>query len=288
MTVAFIGLGEVGGNYSRGMVQHGGTVKGYDLKFHDPDGKERFQHCADAGVGLVAGPQELIEGSDIIIAVTSSHQAMETAEMYRPYLKPEQIYVELNSATPKVKKEVQRFLEGCCVFVDGATMNSPTQWGVKTPVVMSGPQAKSVVEALNAVGMNITLLGNEIGQAAAYKVIRSIFAKSVEASLMESMCMARKYGIADEVFHSMAALFEGDVQAFLAMMIRTNMIHAKRRAEEVEAVGLMEQEDGMNNIMAMAAAQKLFWLAGKEMKEKFNGKVAQDMYVALDTLLEVY
>lgn len=288
MVVAFIGLGEVGGNYSKGMVQHGGIVKGYDLKFHDPDGKERFRHCADAGVELVEGPKELIEGSDIIIAVTSSHQAMETAEMYKPYLKPGQVYVELNSATPRVKREVQSFLAEDCIFVDGATMNSPTQLGVKTPVVMSGPQAKSVVEALNSVGMNITLLGDSIGQAAAYKVIRSIFAKSVEASLVESMCMARKYGIADEVFNSIASLFDGDVHAFLAMMIRTNMIHAKRRAEEVEAVGLMEKEDGMNNIMAMAAAQKLFWLADKGMKEKFSGRVAENMYIALDTLLEVY
>ena len=92
MVIAFIGLGEVGSTYSSGLARNGATVKGYDIKF-DTEGKENFvnyQKCLDAGVQLVDSPKELIEGSDIIIAVTSCSQAMETAAMYKPFLKKEQ------------------------------------------------------------------------------------------------------------------------------------------------------------------------------------------------------
>ena len=287
MIVAFIGLGEVGGNYAKGIVKNGGKVKGYDILFHEPDGPERFKHYVDAGVELVASPKELIKDSDIVIAVTSCQQAMETAEIYKPYLKKGQVYVELNSSIPSVKKDVYEYIGDTCDFLDGATMNSPTQLGVKTPVVMSGPRAKEITEKLNSVGMNITYLGDEIGMSSAYKVIRSIFTKSVEAALIECMCMARKHGIAEDVFSSIVKMFEGDVYEFLAMMIRSNMIHAKRRAEEVLDVSKMEEEEGMNNVMADAAAKKLFWIESKGMKDKFNGKVAKDMYTALDTLLDV-
>ena len=56
MTVAFIGLGEVGSNVTIGLAKKGVSVKGYDIKF-ETEGREAFKKCADAGVqmGIVVG-----------------------------------------------------------------------------------------------------------------------------------------------------------------------------------------------------------------------------------------
>lgn len=126
MVIAFIGLGEVGSTYSSGLARNGATVKGYDIKF-DTEGKENFvnyQKCLDAGVQLVDSPKELIEGSDIIIAVTSCSQAMETAAMYKPFLKKEQLYCEWNSTVPDLVRKVEAFLGDNCTFVDCCTLCS--------------------------------------------------------------------------------------------------------------------------------------------------------------------
>jgi len=288
MIVSFIGLGEVGSTYSTGLAKNGVKVKGYDLKFHDPVEKDKFIPYGEAGVELVKGPKELIEGSDIIMAVTSCTQAIETAEMYKPYLKKGQIYIEMNSAIPAIKDKVKALLEPVCEFVDGATLCSPSQFGVATPIVMSGPLAKEASDKLNASGMNIKYLGDEIGQASAYKVIRSIFTKSLESCLIETLHAARKYGIAEQIFESVVEFLAGEpTDQTLALMVRTNVLHAKRRGDEIGEIAEMLKEDGLDNSMASAATKKLYWLASLGMKEKFNGKKADNMYDVIDALLEI-
>ena len=181
MVIAFIGLGEVGSTYSSGLARNGATVKGYDIKF-DTEGKENFvnyQKCLDAGVQLVDSPKELIEGSDIIIAVTSCSQAMETAAMYKPFLKKEQRYCEWNSTVPDLVRKVEAFLGDNCTFVDCCTLCSPSMFGVATPCCSCGPAGEQTANELNAYGMKIRYMGDSIGQASAFKVIRSIFTKSL-------------------------------------------------------------------------------------------------------------
>jgi 3-hydroxyisobutyrate dehydrogenase-like beta-hydroxyacid dehydrogenase len=285
MNISFIGLGEVGSTYSMGLAKAEATVKGYDLKFHDPAEKDKFLPCAEAGVKLVGSPQELIEGSDIIIAVTSCTQAMETAVMYKPFLKKNQRYVELNSTVPELVNEVCKFLGDSCTFVDGATLCSPSQFGVATPIVMSGKYGKQTADDLNAYGMNIRHLGNEIGQASAYKVIRSIFTKGLEAILVESITAARNYGVADEIFESIVEFVAGEpTDITFALMIQTNVIHAKRRGDEIAEIAVMLKNAGLENTMSEAATKKLYWLASLGLKEKFNGKKADTMYDAVDAM----
>lgn len=288
MVIAFIGLGEVGSTYSSGLARNGATVKGYDIKF-DTEGKENFvnyQKCKEAGVQMVDSPKELIEGSDIIISVTACSLAMETAAMYKPFLKKEQRYCEWNSTVPDLVRKVQDFLGDCCTFVDCCTLCSPSMFGVATPCCSCGPVGEQTANELNAYGMNIRYLGDSIGQASAFKVIRSIFTKTLEATLVESLACARYYGVENEIFQSIVDfLTDEPTDETLAMMVRTNMIHAKRRGDEICEIAEMEKEAGLENTMAEAATKKLYWLASFGFKEKFGGKKAETMNDALDAVL---
>ncbi|MPM22647.1 hypothetical protein SDC9_69105 [bioreactor metagenome] len=286
MVIAFIGLGEVGTAYSTGMAKNGATVKGYDLKF-ETEGMAQFQPCKDAGVQLVSSPKELIDGADIVIAVTSCIQAMETAQMYKPYLKKSQRYVELNSAVPELEAEVEKFLGDSCTFVDGATLSSPSQFGVATPVAMSGPAGEETAKDLNSYGMNIRYLGDKNGQASAFKVIRSVFTKGLESVLIECICAARYYGVAEDVYASIVSFLADEPTAVtLSLMIQTDVLHAKRRGDEICEIRDMLENAGLDNTMSAAATKKLYMLSDLGLRQEFGGKKAPDMYSAVDAMLK--
>lgn len=289
MIIGLLGLGEVGTAYGLGMVREGATIKGYDIRFENTNDMPLFDRCKDGGISLSKTPQELIEGCDLIMANTTSHASVSTAEMAKPFLKPGQIYIDDNSAIPTVKHEIDALLKGCCEFVDGCTMNNPTQLGTKCPVVVSGPMAQKAADILNSYGMNTICLGDQIGQASALKCIRSIFTKSFASSFMECMLMAHKYGISGPMLDSIVDYLEKDPpRETLETIIVTQVLHAKRQAQEVESVSLLELDEGMDNTMAAAAAKKLYYNASLGMREKFHDRVAPNTKVVLDEMLKVY
>lgn len=289
MIIGLLGLGEVGTAYGLGMVREGATIKGYDIRFENLKDMPLFDRCKEGGISLAKTPRELIEGCDLIMANTTSHASVSTAEMAKPFLKPGQIYIDGNSAIPTVKHEIDALLKGCCEFVDGCTMNNPTQLGTKCPVTVSGPMAKKAADILNRYGMNTIYLGDQIGQASALKCIRSIFTKSFSSSFMECMLMAHKYGISGPMLDSIVDYLEKDPpRETLETIIVTQVLHAYRQAQEVESVSLLEESEGMDNTMAAAAAKKLYFDASLGMREKFHDKVAPNTQVVLDEMLKVY
>ena len=90
----------------------------------------------------------------------------------------------------------------------------------------------------------------------------------------------------EDIFKSIVEfLTDEPTDETLAMMVRTNMIHSKRRGDEICEIAEMEKEAGLENTMAEAATKKLYWLAGLGLKEKFGGKKAETLNDALDAVL---
>lgn len=283
MVVGFLGLGEIGSAYSIGLAQEGVVVKGYDILMENPSYAGRFDKCAEGGVKLASDIKELVEGSDVIIAVTTSHVAIQTAEAAKPYLKPGQIYLELNSATPMVKEQIRDSLKGIDI-VDGATMESPTKKH-KTLVFVSGERGKEVADKLNDAGMNLRFVGEKFGTASGIKIIRSVYTKGMEAALMECMHAAYVLGIEDGMFSTICELFHASsIENMLTAMVRTNAIHSKRRGEEVGGCVDVLKELGVDSTMSEASAKKLLWIASLGIKEHFNGYVPDDMKLTLEEI----
>lgn len=277
MTIGFIGLGEVGKAYSCGLAQNGTNVIGYDTLLNDQENLSRFQCCVDAGVKLANGMEELVVNSDLIIAVTTSHVAIATAQMAKPFLKPGQIYIELNSASPKTKEKIQELLAGIDV-VDGATMAPPGAKKQQTLVLISGARAREVADQLNSLGMNLRFVSETFGSASGIKIVRSIFFKGMEAVLLESMHAAYNMRIEEAVFSSICEYFNNaPIEQSLEAMIRSSAIHAKRRGEEVAGSAEVLEDLDLDNMMSRAAADKLMWMSDIGMKEIFDGYIPNHM-----------
>ena len=285
MVLAVIGLGSVGYFYSEGLIANGAQVKGYDVMVGRPEFAQRVEQCKEIGIQVVSGMEELIRDADMVMAVTTAASAYKTAASAKPFLRSGQIYIELNSAVPRVKKEIEALLEGIDV-VDGTTMSSVNQVKYRAEINFSGKRAKEVVDTLKGYGMNAHYLGDAVGKACALKSVRSIFMKGYEAVLMECFQAAEHYGITDEMAASIAAYFDArPFDEHLSLFITTNAIFAQRRGEEVAAVADMLREDGLNGIMAQAAADKLLWLSSLGLKEVYRNDAPKDRYAVLKELV---
>lgn len=284
-TIAVIGLGEVGGYYAAGLAQGGAHVKAFDIMMLKDGKTERFCNFEKDGIQLAWSMEELLDGCGLVLAVTTASAAVQTALSAKPFLKPGQIYVEFNSAIPSVKEEIQSLLTGIDV-VDGTTMASAKQLRHKTPVNISGTKGKEVSEILNQYGMCTQYIGEKVGQASALKVIRSIFMKGFEAALVESMYTAQVYGISQQILDSILSFFETKpMSELLNMFITTDVVHARRRAEEMEAICEMLQEEKLEYTMSEASMRKLKWVGGLGMAKEWKEQPPADWRTALETMV---
>lgn len=287
MQIGFIGLGDVGSRFSAGVALGGrAEVVGYDERLGQSEFADKEARCREGGVRLAETARQVIDGSDIIIAATSCARAIETAKQYLPYLTPGQIYVDINSAVPEIKREIAALVNGAGArFADGGIMGSPLQGGHRVEVLLSGAPAEEVSAALNGCGMNTRFIAREVGRASGLKILRSIFTKGLEALLIEAYSSAYAYGVLDEVKSSILhILTKEDLDVMLGRMLRTDVVHAERRALEVGAVADMLRNAGMDSTMSRAAYEKLMWSARCGLREHFQGETPEEYMPVVEYL----
>lgn len=287
LSIGVIGLGEVGSRLAAGLTRAGcAEVWGYEPRFDIYGPREKERRLSQWDVNIAASPEDLACRTGILIAVVSCEIAGRTAGEYAKYLEPGQIYLDLSSAIPGVKKEcAARIRQSGAQFLDGGILSSPQALWEKTPVVISGQGAESVAEALNRCGMNVTSLGQEIGQASGLKILRSIFAKSVEALLLETYTAAAFYGVLDGLEREMIQMFAREpIQPMFERMVATDAVHALRRANEIFSMAQMLEEDGLDSAMSRAAAKKLFWSAESGLYAAMGGHTPEDFRKVVEYL----
>lgn len=290
MVIGIIGLGEVGSRFAAGLTRAGhAEIFGYDPHIHIGGTQEKEIRLLESGVHLLQTPQELAQRTDVLIAVVSCEIAYRTAAQFVEFLHPGQHYLDLSSAVPGRKMEIASLIEQRGAhFLDGGILNSPEALWEKTPVVLSGPDAAAVPDSLNACGMHIRALGCEIGQASGLKILRSIFAKSLEALLLEAYTAAEAYGVLQEVQQALLDMSAREAVApMFERMVATDTVHALRRAREIESMAQMLETDNLDSTMSRAAAKKLYWSANSGMKQAFAAHIPTD-YRAVVRYLENY
>ncbi len=107
MTIlALIGFGEVGQTFAEGlMASEGVQVAAYDLLFDKPEGKpERVAQAQAMGVRVAADAADAIRDARVVISAVTAAAALEVAQAAARCLRPGQIFLDVNSASPGTKK----------------------------------------------------------------------------------------------------------------------------------------------------------------------------------------
>src|SRR5262245_18662179 len=104
--LAFIGFGEVGQTFAKGLLGNDGVrLAAFDLLFDRPDKRDALIARAETlGVRVAADAADASHGTRIVVSAVTAGAAGEVAEAAARYLQPGQIFFDINSASPGTKK----------------------------------------------------------------------------------------------------------------------------------------------------------------------------------------
>ena len=183
--VAVLGLGEAGGRLAADLAAGGAKVRGYD-----PDLGRHVEHVVRA-----PDPASAAVGCDAVLSVNAAAAALAAAEATLPALEADVLYADLNTAGPELKRELAELIVGTgALFADVALLGPIPQRGLRAPVLASGPGARAFADLFGPLGMPVTTVSEEPGDAAALKLVRSVFMKGLAAAVVESMEAAKAVG----------------------------------------------------------------------------------------------
>jgi 3-hydroxyisobutyrate dehydrogenase-like beta-hydroxyacid dehydrogenase len=247
--VAVLGLGEAGSRLAADLVSAAVDVRGYDP---DPDRDV-------PGVSRASDPASAADACDAVLSVNAAKAALEAAEAALPALREPTVYADLNTSSPELKRELASLVESVGVrFVDVALLGPIPQRGLRAPVLASGAGARAFEALFVPLGMPVTVVSEEAGDAAALKLVRSVFMKGLAAAVVESMQAAEAIGRSEWLATEVETMIG---RPFFERALEGSRTHAVRRVDEMEAARDLLVELGVEPRIAAASAAQLADLA---------------------------
>src|SRR5919108_3362254 len=228
MIIAILGIGEAGGTLARDLIAAGVQVRGWDPE----------PRMIPDGLDFASSNPAAASGADIVVSVNWASVAIDVAIEVAPVLQPDQLYADLNTAAPQNKKDVAAIIEKAgALFIDGALMDPVPPKGLGTQVYASGSGAEIFAEKMIPLGMPVTYLDREAGNAATHKLVRSIMYKGVAAVIIECLEAAETLNMTEYARAQMLKIIYDE--PMIDRFVNGSIKHAKRRVQEMEAVGEM-------------------------------------------------
>jgi len=288
MKLGFIGFGGAGYGLTKGLKASGlEAVYFFDTLWNTPPyDKMIMKSAAETGAVMIKSLEELLKITDIVISCVTGKVAVSVAEAAAAFLEGRHLYVDVNTASPKVMEKVAITVEKTgSVFVDAAMMGPIPSFLHRVPILASGPGANQFREQMQPYEMNITCVGDKAGQASAIKMFRSIFMKGFLALLLETLNATHRYNVDDMVLNSIAESMEKN--SFLEtvrLQVSKGVVNAERMAHEMEDVIQTMNDIDVPAIMAPAAMKKLNRCAGMGLKEYFGSEMPESLNEILDVM----
>jgi 3-hydroxyisobutyrate dehydrogenase-like beta-hydroxyacid dehydrogenase len=255
--VAVLGLGEAGSTIGRDLVATGVTVRGYDPAVAAPE-----------GVIATGSDAEACAGADLVLSLTTAHEAEAAFNAAAPGLSPDVLYADLNTSSADLKQRLAASArQRGIAFADVAMMAPVPGRGIRTPMLVSGEAAGPVAAALSGLGGNAEAIAGPAGAAASRKLCRSVFYKGMAAAVTESLRAGRAAGCEDWLRENIAEDIGMDM---LDRLEQGSITHAARRTDEMAAAADQLRELG---IPARIAAASRDWLAQLN-EENLSGAAA--------------
>lgn len=258
--VGILSIGEMGYHWARLLGSHGVEV----LTYAKGRSEVTTKRAANAGVRLIPSMRNLLEQSDIVVSVVVPMAARRVASQVAKALakvdKKDLFYLDANAISPMTALEIRQLLAPTqAIFIDGCIIGSAAKIGQGTLVYLSGPQAGRL-EELKAYGFSVRMLGSEVGQASAFKIVYAGLTKGLQGLFVELLIGARKFGLLAEIMRQYEESFPG-LLGRIGPSIVGLKVHAGRRAEEMTELSQTFRHDGLRAVMAPATKKLLQGIA---------------------------
>lgn len=285
--LCFIGFGEAGQAIASGLREAGVEhIAAWDILFPKYDGAALKQAGEKIGARLAGSAADAVANSDIIVAAVTAGSSIDAARSVAPHISGNPYYLDVNSVSPGRKREAAEVLEGAARYVDVAILAPIHPRRHRTPLLLAGPHAAAVMPLLvDELDMRGAIASDQVGAAAALKMIRSVMIKGIEALTAECFIAAQRAGIAQEVAASLHNNYPTlDWNKVIDYNLERMASHGIRRAEEMEQVAATLTELGIAPLMADATVQRQREMGELGKQENIRAVKAEGGAVMLDAL----
>ena len=255
--VALIGFGEVGQTLAQDL-KGKAELAVWDIAFAEP-ASPPSQALGGHQVRAGADPADAVRGANLVISAVTAAQDLEAATSVAPGLDLGAFFLDLNSCSPGQKRASAEAVETAGGrYVEAAVMSPIGPRRIASPMLLGGPHAADFLAAAQGLGFaGARVYSENIGQAAATKLCRSVVIKGIEALLTESLLAARHYGVEQDVMESLSDLLPIPSWPTTAQyMISRSIEHGVRRAEEMREAARTVDEAGVEPVMSVSIAER--------------------------------
>ena len=230
--IALIGLGEVGRCYAAPLHAAAFTLSACEI---------RMTPAAAAlakNLHLVVHekPGNWLAEVDWVLSCVTGDVALPVVQDLMPFMKKGARFADLTTASPESKRQAERTAHAHGVsYVDTAIMGGISLTGVRTPLLAAGKAASELKEIIERAGGRLQVIPDGVvGDAISLKILRSVLTKGMEALSVELLMSAEKQGVREKLYAQLSDIDQIPLRSFIDSMVRTHVIHAKRRMHEVQ------------------------------------------------------
>ena len=254
--IGLLSIGEMGFHWAKLLKGQGVEVLTYDKD----RGEVSRKRGENAGVKSLPSMARLVDDAELIVSIVvpsaAKRVAAKVAKAVAKSGRKELLYLDANAISPMTTDAIAAVLKPAGVnFVDGCIIGSAARMGKGTIVYVSGPEAQRL-QALEAFGIPIRVLGPNTSQASAFKVVYAGLTKGLQGLFVELLMGARRFGLINEVRAQYEESFPGLLDKISTSIVGLR-IHAARRAEEMDELKRTFNHHGMKSFMAPAAQKVL-------------------------------
>jgi 3-hydroxyisobutyrate dehydrogenase-like beta-hydroxyacid dehydrogenase len=196
---------------------------------------------------------------DYVVSCVTPDVARAVPALVESVLRPDGVVFEWNTISPAEKRAIRDAV--AAATIDVALLDSLDAAGERPNLAVSGADAETAARLLTEQGFQVEVVGDEVGQAATIKYLRSVFMKGLEALVLEYVALASVVDDRDVARASLAGNLGQEFVAFMDVLVATNRVHAERRALELAQAVRTFGEDGIALRTGGPAVEVLQWAA---------------------------
>jgi len=229
---------------------------------------------------------DLVRQADLVLSILVPAEARSTARlvadaMRRTGARP--VFAECNAIAPQTVREIEREIRDAgAEFIDAGIIGAPPTPGSATRFHCSGPDT-AIFEELARAGLDVRVVGPEIGQASGLKMVYAASNKGTIALWTEILVAARAMGLVEQLKGEWGTddpVANRQMRAIPGMPRR-----ARRWIGEMEEIAATFASLGMTPRMLEGAADMYTLIGDTALADQTSREPNPDLYEMLDALV---
>jgi 3-hydroxyisobutyrate dehydrogenase-like beta-hydroxyacid dehydrogenase len=229
---------------------------------------ERSARLAErAQLELLPDLTAVVRAADVVLSIVPPDQA----EQIALELAGAALFADLNAVAPATAMRISP-------VVDGSISGPPPWQAGTTRIYLSGPRADEVA-ALAFEGVEVLLVGDEVGAASAVKMSTASVYKGSTALLAQALRAAQYYGVLDYVLGDL-----GDLADQAGGRIARAAAKSARYVGEMHEIKAAQEAAGLTPALFEAMAEVYSEMAGTKLARAAPEEAGSDLPEALHAL----